>query len=134
MSQGSAKGIVGATGIQGVTGPAGLQGVTGAAGIQGATGAGVGGGGTAIINFGSAPGTNMASIIVTGQTGILITSNVQAFVMDDSTSDHISYEHIMFPMAAQLVCNTVVAGTGFTITAVSTLRLTGAFSVRWFWN
>ena len=45
--------------------------------------------GTATIDFGAVPGSNEASVAVTGQTSILATSKADAFIMaDDTTSDH----------------------------------------------
>jgi hypothetical protein len=131
MSQGSAKSNIGP---QGVTGAIGPQGVTGSIGPTGATGAGIGNKGTAIISFGSAPGTNVVTTIVTGQTGILSTSLVQAFMMDGHTADHNITEHILVSTGVIFNCNTIVPGVGFTITAVTQLRLTGQFLVNWIWN
>ena len=87
--------------------------------------------GTAILDFGSAPGTNFVTTTVTGQGSILSGSNVEAFMMADSTATHNSYEHSIVPFV--LRCGNIVAGTGFDILASSELRLTGTFSVRWVW-
>ena len=49
--------------------------------------------GTATLDFGSTPGTNTVTVDVTGQTGVLDTSNICVFIMGvDSTSDHNAYE------------------------------------------
>jgi hypothetical protein len=45
--------------------------------------------GTATIDFGSHPGSNEASIAITGQATIGASSKAEAFIMgDDTTSDH----------------------------------------------
>lgn len=90
--------------------------------------------GTAIIDFGAFPGSNEASVVVTGETAILITSNVDAFVMgDDTTSDHTANDHRYFDLFVGLTCGTPTAATGFTIYARSTEKFTGTFQIRWVW-
>lgn len=89
--------------------------------------------GTLTLNFGSAPGTNIVSTAVTGQTLIGAGSGVEAYLMGiDSTATHNAYEHAIAPI--KLSCIALVAGTGFTIQGSSEQRLTGTFSVRWVWS
>jgi hypothetical protein len=88
--------------------------------------------GTATINFGAAPGGNTASVVITGQSSILSTSHVGAFMMYDSTADHNAEEHAMVPIL--LTGGSIVVATGFTIFARSEWRLTGQFSVRWVYS
>ena len=90
-----------------------------------------GGAGTAVINFGSAPGTNVVTATVTGQTGIVAGSQVQAFMMAEPTATHNAYEHTIAPI--RLICGNISAGAGFDIIASTDLRLTGTFNVRWNW-
>lgn len=87
--------------------------------------------GTGTIDFGSAPGKNNTTLVVTGQAGIVAGSDVEAFMMVESTADHNADEHSVVPM--NLRCGSIVAGTSFTITAVSEWVLTGTFKVRWVW-
>jgi hypothetical protein len=87
--------------------------------------------GSATISFGAAPGTNVVSTVVTGQTAIKSTSTVMVFMAYDSTATHNVNEHLL--VAFQLRAGSLVAGTGFTIYAESDLRLTGDFTVRWLW-
>jgi len=90
--------------------------------------------GTATIDFGSFPGSNEASINVTGQTAIQITSKVEAWLMgDDSTSDHTASDHRYFAALVGLTCSTPTANTGFTIYARSLEKLQGTFAIRWVW-
>jgi hypothetical protein len=90
--------------------------------------------GTATIDFGAFPGSNEASIAVTGQGTISATSKAESFVMGDDTSGtHTANDHRYFAAFAGLTCGTPVAATGFTIYAKSTQKLTGTFSVRWVW-
>lgn len=88
--------------------------------------------GTATINFGSAPGTNVVETVVTGQTNITTSSHVEAWLMGDSTASHNAYEHSIVPI--KLSCGSLVNGTGFTITASSEWRLTGTFTAHWVWS
>lgn len=91
--------------------------------------------GTATIDFGAFPGSNEASVAVTGQTSILGTSKAEAFVMgDDTTSDHTASDHRYFSALVGLSCGTPTAGTGFTIYARSTEKLSGTFTLRWVWT
>lgn len=91
--------------------------------------------GNATLNFGSTPGTNHVSVAVTGQAAIASGAYMEAYFQgDDSTATHNSYEHKMLPMAVNLTCSDVVAGTGFTINAMTQLRLTGTVKCRWVWS
>jgi hypothetical protein len=87
--------------------------------------------GTATIDFGAAPGTNVVTVVVTGEAGILSGSHVEAWIMGSATAEHNAYEHAIAPI--KLTCGTIVAATGFTITAVCEWRLTGTFTVHWVW-
>ena len=90
--------------------------------------------GTATIDFGAAPGSNEASVSVTGQASIGTSSKAEAWVMgDDNSVDHTASDHRYFPVLASLTCGTPVAITGFTIYARSTQKLTGAWTLRWVW-
>ena len=103
----------------------GPTGATGSAGLYSTTG-------TATLNFGAtgATGSNMATVTVTGQTGITTSSPLVVFMRsDDSTSDHNSMAHAFAPI--KLTGGSIIAGTGFTITGITDLRLTGSFLVRW---
>ena len=88
--------------------------------------------GTATLSFGAAPGTNVCFIAVTGQTAILSSSVPQAWMGADSTADHNSEEHKLVPV--KLTCGSVIAGTGFTIFAVTEWRLSGTFTAHWSWQ
>ncbi len=90
--------------------------------------------GTTTINFGAAPGSNEASVAVTGITGIGGTAKVSAFTMaDDTSSDHSASDHKYFLSLASLTCGDVSAGVGFTIYARSVHKLTGQWTVRYVW-
>lgn len=90
--------------------------------------------GTLTFNFGSAPGTNIVTTAVTGQTGISATSKVEIYLMGtDSTATHNAYEHAILPLDLALSCISVTAGTGFTAQAATTQRLTGTFTARFVW-
>lgn len=91
--------------------------------------------GTATIDFGAHPGSNEASIAVTGQTTISATSKAEAWVMgDDTTGDHTAADHKYFPLFAVVTCGTPTAGVGFTIYGRSTQKLQGTFALRWVWS
>ena len=90
--------------------------------------------GTATIDFGAFPGSNEASIAVTGQGSILATSKAEAYVMGgDTTSDHTADDHKYFAALVGLSCGTPSAGSHFEIHARSTEKLMGTFALRWVW-
>ncbi len=91
--------------------------------------------GTAIIDFGSYPGSNEAFVDVSGLGTISITSKAEAFVMGDDTSiDHTADDHRYFALFAGLSCGTPVNATGFRIYARSFEKLTGEWTVRYVWT
>lgn len=90
--------------------------------------------GIATIDFGTHPGSNEASVAVTGEATITATSKVEAWIMaDDTTSDHTANDHKYFAAFVALTCGTPSAGVGFTIYARSLEKLVGTFKVRWVW-
>lgn len=98
------------------------------------TGSSSGNFGTATIDFGGFPGSNEASIAVTGEASILGTSKCQAFIMSDDTSlDHTASDHKYVGIWLNLTCGTPTAGIGFTIYGRSSEKLNGKFSLRWTW-
>ena len=109
------------TGPQGPTGPTGPTGPV-ATPNQG----------TATLNFGAAPGGQFATVVVTGQTGIVSGSLPKALMMADTTADNTSYTHSFVPF--NLVCGNIVVGVGFTIYAYSPWNVSNTFTVRWNWT
>ena len=89
--------------------------------------------GTVVLDFGSAPGTNIVTAVVSSAT-ISASSKVEIYMMGtDSTTDHNAYEHSILPLELALSCISITAGVGFTAQAATTLRLTGTFTARWVW-
>lgn len=100
--------------------------------------------GTTVINFGASPGSTDTSVAVTGQTGILAGSLVEAWVFPANTADHSIDEHLVDP--PRVVAANVVAGTGFTIYGFVENQANGPFknsnpafvygiwNVAWVWN
>jgi hypothetical protein len=80
--------------------------------------------------------TDTASVVVTGQTGIVSGSHVEAFFQhSDSTASNTTDDHEQASSCCRLSCGDIVAGTGFTITAVPLAgQMSGTFTVRWVWN
>lgn len=90
--------------------------------------------GTITFDFGSAPGTNVVSTVVSAAT-ISATSKVEVYLMGtDSTATHNAIEHQLLPLGGLSVqVISVSAGVGFTAQAASLLRLTGTFQARYVW-
>ena len=91
-----------------------------------------GGAGSAVLDFGATPGTNVVLTTVVGQTGILAGSSVTVWMMPEATATHNAYEHAVVPI--KLTGGDIVPGVGFTIRAVTDWRLDGTFNVRWAWR
>lgn len=90
--------------------------------------------GIAIIDFGAAPGSNEASVAVTGQAAIQATSKAEAYFMaDDTTADKTASDHRYAPCFINLICGTPTAAAGFTIYGRSTEKMQGTYKVRWVW-
>ena len=90
--------------------------------------------GTALLDFGASPGTSEASIVITGQTDIALTSNVRAFITGDSTStDHTAADHKYAAALIGLTTGAIVAGVGFTIYGRCLDKLEGDFTINWEW-
>ena len=71
--------------------------------------------GTAIVDFGAFPGSSDASVAVTGQTGILSSSLVEAWIRPVDSADNLADEHLVETI--RIVAGNIVPGTGFTIYA-----------------
>ena len=91
--------------------------------------------GTASLDFGVFPGSNEASVAVTGQASILATSKAEAFIMGDDTSvDYTAADVRYLAVLVGLSCGTPTAATGFTIYGRSTEQLQGTIPVRFVWS
>ena len=71
--------------------------------------------GTTTIDFGAWPGSTHATVTVTGQTGILAGSLVEAWLFPTATAAHSSDEHVIATSMLAVVASDILAGTGFTI-------------------
>lgn len=90
--------------------------------------------GTATLDFGAYPGSNEASVVVTGQGFITSTSVIQAFIMGDSTSStYTANDHKYLATFLDISTDTATAGTGFTIYARSIHKIQGTVTVNWAW-
>lgn len=89
--------------------------------------------GTAEIDFGVWPGSNEASVAVTGQTAIAVGSDIVSVVSRESTEDHTVGDATYAALLVGLSAGNIVAGTGFTIYARSLEKMQGKFAVRWLW-
>jgi hypothetical protein len=96
--------------------------------------------GTALLNFGTFPGSSDASVAITGQSEIVASSIVQAWIYPAATADHTADEHIVEEFVVS--AGNIVAGTGFTIYGVSQIPpspndlplIYGQWSVAWRWS
>ena len=77
--------------------------------------------GTAVLDFGAFPGTSDASVVITGQAGILSGSLAEAWIRPDATADHSADEHMLETI--KVFAGNIVPGTGFTIYGFNTSQL-----------
>ena len=73
--------------------------------------------GTTTVDFGAFPGNTDTTVTVAGQTGILSNSLVEVWLVPVATTDHSADEHLMAKTRLGLSAGSIVAGSGFTITA-----------------
>jgi hypothetical protein len=96
----------------------------------------MGASGSTFVDFGA--GSDHASTNVTGQAAILGTSLCEAWLdptrAASQATGRTEDEHEMAAGMLGVVCNALVAGTGFTITVTSNGGLMyGKFAVSWVW-
>lgn len=84
--------------------------------------------GTVEINFGSVPGTNMI-VTTVALASVQTASIINVFMASEATTTHNAYEHSIVPM--KLTAGNIVNGVSFDIIAMTELRLTGTFKVKY---
>jgi len=72
--------------------------------------------GTTTIDFGAFPGKTDATATVTGESGILANSLVEAWIYPVATADHTADEHVVD--APMITAGNISVGVGFTIYGV----------------
>lgn len=77
--------------------------------------------GTVTIDFGAFPGKSDASVAITGQTGIVAGSLVEAWLFPAATADHTADEHMVETL--KISAGNIVASTGFTVYAFNTNQI-----------
>ena len=87
--------------------------------------------GTGVLDFGSFPGSNEATLTVTGQSAILSTDVPHAEIQAAATSDHTINDHAYAALFITLVCDVPVDATGFNILARSLEKMQGTYNVQW---
>lgn len=93
---------------------------------------GGGASGVVTIDFGAFPGSQEASVAVTGQTAITATSVPRVYYKaDGSTATRNANDHKYIPEFSSLSAATPTAGVGFTIHTRSKYKLQGQYQVQW---
>lgn len=93
--------------------------------LDGASGANVG---QSTVNFGAAP-SDMASLVVTGQAWVTLSSIIVAMPADTS-ADHLSSEELLIEQL-HVTISDLVLGTGFTIRVHAPNKTTGQYKINW---
>jgi hypothetical protein len=106
--------------------------------------------GTALLDFGSFPGSPEATIDVTGQAGLVATSKIEAWVLPVATADHSADEHkienirviAFYKVDGTLTINGYVVPFPQQLLAIrdseggpvqERARLFGKFTIGWVW-
>lgn len=76
------------------------------------------------IDFGAFPGKSDAEVIVSGQTNILATSQIEAWIMPADTVDHTADEHMLESIKVFADKSSIVVGTSFVIKAFNSSEVT----------
>lgn len=86
------------------------------------------------IDFGNFPGSNEASVTVTGQTGFT-SGNVSVTVHClESTIDHTIQDHTYLDLIATFNVTNIVNNVGFTIVGRCLGKLQGKFKIKYTWS
>lgn len=89
--------------------------------------------GTALLNFGAFPGNSNISLDITGQSGLLASSIVDAWILPANTTDHSIDEHIVH--SPEIFAGNIIAGIGFTIYGLANNGLSyGVWNIGWRWQ
>jgi hypothetical protein len=89
--------------------------------------------GSATLDFGAFPGSNEASVVITGEAGIVTGSRVDAWIVVAASSNHTENDHAYAASLVGVSAGTIVNATGFTIHARSAEKMQGVFNVNWAW-
>lgn len=90
--------------------------------------------GSTTATFGAYPGATFATVVITGQDGIVSGSHVEAWLdpTQAATADHSPDEHRAADIDVR--CETIVPGTGFTIyLETRNLAQYGSYNISWVW-
>lgn len=96
--------------------------------------------GTTLLDFGAYPGANEVSLAVSGQTGFVSTSAVEAWVFPAATTNHSADEHRIeeIDVAAVYTTDGTLTLYGRNMALGSRSRnghnLYGKFNIGWVWN
>ena len=90
--------------------------------------------GSATLAWGGHPGSNEASVTITGQADITSAALCEAMYMAVVLGDKTANDHSYIAALSELTCGNIVDGVGFTIYGRSFEKLEGSFTVKWVWS
>ena len=89
--------------------------------------------GEATINFGAAPGSNYATASI-ATPNVTNNSNIHIYIMSTGSADHNAPEHEIFSLYGKVMPSNIIENTSFDIVAITDLRLTGTFKLKYIIN
>lgn len=89
--------------------------------------------GTAVVDFGAFPGTCEVTVNISGQSGILAGSSVDAWLVATPTGDHTALDHAWAKAFIAVSAGPPTAAVGFPVYFRVPFTLTGTFTFEWAW-
>lgn len=94
--------------------------------------------GTTTVNFGAAPGGNIAAVATVSAVGIISASLVEAWLYPVATADHSADEHVTESANISIIAGNINTGAAtfqiFAFTVPPSLNEYGLWTVAWVWN
>jgi hypothetical protein len=94
----------------------------------------MGASGTFVLDFGAFPGSNEASVVITGQGALLADSETDAWISATDSGAHTANDAAYAAALVGVSTGALVAGTGFTVYGRSVEKMQGTFNGQWAWN
>jgi hypothetical protein len=82
------------------------------------------------LNFGSAPGTNIATASIS-TPNVNNNSTINIYIMNTSSMDHNTIDHQILALYSKVIPGTIVENTSFIATCITDLRLNGTFKAKY---
>jgi hypothetical protein len=86
--------------------------------------------GIATLDYGSTPGTNIATVVI-NTPNVNNNSSINIYIMNTSSINHNTADHQVFSLYSRVMPGNIINNTSFDITCISDLRINGQFKVKY---